>query len=326
MFSQRLLSVVPDGYRCMRELPHGTLGPTLLLKQRVTDRYCVMKLCEKSLFGTPEAVENFKQAIERLNLISNDHILGVISMWETEEFIVIVRSYVETDDLARYISTRKALVTNHMVAMWKAVCEQMIVLQNHNIGPFLIRTNNVFVDLDGSVKLVDMYPVPCDLGERVCMGRQFGRDLLPLELLRGELLTEKTNAWGMAVLLVTMVAGEPPGPHGNLQRLFHQLQEHQLQFSPQTPSEIREIAEKVLVSDPGLRPDLEGLLKYVNEVERFSTPVACPPSTARKTGMNVLRRTSPNPLKAFGMNRMMFTMTRNSMGGGSDYETYFNTT
>lgn len=322
----RCLRVIPSGYKYVQDLPTGTLGRTLLLKQRVTDKLHVMKLCEKTVFGTDEAIADFKSGLERLNLITNEHLLGVISFWETEEFIVVVRRYLEAVPLIQYITSHKSLPTASMVTMWKNLCEQVLHLHQNNVGPVLIRANNVFVNFDGSSTLVDMYPIPVDLGDRVCIRSGGDYAMLPPELLRGEPLTLKSDSWGMASLLVLMVSGELPGPQNNLQRLFHQIQERQLQFSSRTPRDIREIVEKVLVESQEDRPDLETLLKSVNKVRRFSVSLEIAPSTVKKAARNILRRTTPVPLKkGFGGVRML-SITRTIGSASRDFDQFFNTT
>ncbi len=100
-------------YEVIRELGRGGMGVVYLARNKLMDRYEVLKVMSKALVGKPAAVERFLQEIRSAGRLVHANVATAYSAHRLGDLLVLAMEYVEGDDLGKVVDVGGALPVAH---------------------------------------------------------------------------------------------------------------------------------------------------------------------------------------------------------------------
>ncbi len=98
-----------QGYEIVKELGRGGMGVVYLARNKLINRFEVLKVMNRALVGRPEAVERFLQEIRSAGQLNHGNVAATFSAYQLGDLLVLAMEYVEGDDLAKVVHQRGAL-------------------------------------------------------------------------------------------------------------------------------------------------------------------------------------------------------------------------
>lgn len=261
---------LPNGYVFQNEVIGSILGRSCIaLKSESSEKY-VIKVIDKSRFGTSEQADTFLSMIRKSTSIQSKFIAPYLSAIENGNRIYLIRRFVDGVSLAEQITMNHKTDLNYYFVIWKVLLRTLQHLHQSGISPNYIRPSNIFLTRENEPVLVDMYPPMQDFCQR-------HKNILSVCFLAPEFFTgatppsESSDIWSVSLIFLYMLTGQIPWNSQNLFKMIQQIIKGHDGIVIRIPEEIREIITKSLQADPTQRATLSWLMAQSPQVSTIET-------------------------------------------------------
>lgn len=260
-------------YELTEQIDEGSVTTVWKAWDRVLARAVTVKVLRADLADDPEVRERFKaEAISAARLVHP----GIVAVFDTgtdgdDEFIVM--EWVEGRRLDNAIRSRKddPLDIDEVAHIARRVSLALAYAHDRGMLHGAVHPHNIFLTADGRVKIADFG-----------MTRAVKESATPPpEQLRGQPIDERTDLWGLGLVLYELLTGENPiTSRGRLQtRLSDDLPRPSLKRG-EIPTDLDDLVALLTASNPDNRP---GDASRVSQaLARFEHARAVPPAEPKR--------------------------------------------
>lgn len=270
--------VLPSGetsgggrYKIIEELGRGGMGVVYKAHDSVLDRTVAYKVLPKDLKNHPKVVESLMREARALAKLHHPHIVTVFDGGQSGEDFFFVMEYIEGRNLREIVNAKGPLPIHEALDIAVQTARALSYAHKNNIMHRDIKTSNVMISKDGTVKLMD-FGLAKALGEAAAARTAVSGTpyYMSPEQTLGSDIDHRTDIYSFGVMLFELLTGQVPFKEGNVAY-------HHLHTPPPEPTGLRsdippalaKIALKCLEKDKEKRyQSAEELLKDLESCQR----------------------------------------------------------
>lgn len=301
---QSLVGKVIGDYIIESLLGSGGMGEVYLAREVKLNRRVALKILPRHFVADVERVTRFKREALALSALNHPHLVTIHEVGESGGLNFIAMEFVEGQTLSSMM--RGGLKLKNSLAIAGQIAEALAAAHLQGIVHRDIKPDNIMVRPDGYVKLLDFglaklteAHAPREIDEaRTQAGAAMGTlAYMSPEQAAGETTDQRTDIWGLGVVLYEMVTGRKPFAGGDrrvtVNAILSSEPDSASSFDPTLPAELDLILDKALEKDRDLRyqtaadfrADLRRLLRSIESGtggSRERTIVKAPNLKARR--------------------------------------------
>ncbi|MBV8206292.1 MAG: protein kinase [Acidobacteria bacterium] len=287
MSSGNVIGRTISHYRVLRELGSGGMGVVYEAEDTRLHRRVALKFLSDSLSSDSNSVKRFLREARAASAFNHANVCTIYEVEEADGRPFIAMELLEGETLKDRIG-RGRLPVSELLDVAIQTAGALEAAHRHGIVHRDIKPGNIFIQRDGSVRLVDfgLAKLMADLDETAPYGHETALTIageipgtatyVSPEQARGEPIDQRADLFSLGVVLYEMASGQKPFLKKNraltLEAIMnrHPVALHTIE--PSVPPEVEGIVEKALEKDPvkryqsaaDVRADLESLRRTIH--------------------------------------------------------------
>lgn len=251
-----------EKYTKVRVLGKGSFGSAILIKRRSDNALFVIKEVFLGKLNEKERTEA-RQECRMLQKLNHPNIVRYVEHFENRNNLYIVMEYCDDGDLHGKIK-RGPMNESRILYYYSQVCLAMEYLHSRHILHRDIKTMNVFLMKNGSVKLGDfgiatVLRNTMGMASTVCGTPYY----FSPEICKNKPYNNKSDVWALGVLLYELATGRHPFDGNSMQQLMQRIVRGTYNPLPSHFSrEFRKMVDWCLQKDPARRPSIRQMLAF----------------------------------------------------------------
>lgn len=255
-------------YKMDKTIGQGTYGKVKLGINVFTDEKVAIKIIEKSQIQSPKQVARLQREIRFLKLLHHPHIVKVIEVIETNDFIYIVMEYAIGGELFDYIVANKRVKEKEARSFYRMVLSAVDYCHKNAVIHRDLKPENLLLDVNKSIKIIDFG-----------FGNNFTFDRLldtfcgspfyaaPEMILGKKYEGPEVDMWSLGVILFALLCGHLPFDDDNMKELYKKIASGSYICPDYLMPNARHLISRLITVDPKKRATLEEVLHHpwVNE-------------------------------------------------------------
>jgi serine/threonine protein kinase len=291
-----MIGKVVSHYKILDKLGEGGMGVVYKARDMKLDRDVALKFLPADLLETSEHITRFELEAKAISALNHPHIATIYDVDEAEGRKYIVLEYLPggtlKSKLRRLASDRKELPLSEVLGFAIQIAEALSHAHRHQIIHRDVKTDNLMLTEEGTVKLADFGLAKLRDSVRVTKtGGTLGTaGYMSPEQLRGEDVDERSDIFSFGVVLYEMITGRLPFQAEHepavFYRILHEDPAPMGSLRPTVPAGLEDIVKKALQKARDHRYErVEDLLLDLKAVRRGieAGPSDSRPSQARAT-------------------------------------------
>ena len=298
-----------DGRYEVEELV-GTGGMSSVYRARdtVLGRHVALKVLHEHFSTDEEYVERFRREARAIARLNHPNIVTVIDRGEFEGRQFIVFEHVPGENLKDLVRREGPLPVQEALALTQQVARGLAFAHEHGIVHRDVKPQNVLVDEEGSPKVTD-FGIARSLDPQEGLtqtGTLLGTsDYIAPEQASGRRVDERSDQYGLGVLLYELLTGEVPYPAETFMAVaMRHLRDPVPSVSERrqdVPPEVDSIVARAMAKNPNDRfPSVEAMAAAIDAALEETGPEAATgiirPGPARRPRPRSQRRRNYWPL------------------------------
>jgi serine/threonine protein kinase len=201
-------------YRIVSVLGQGAFGIVYLAHDTLLDRRVAIKELTVTAQTDEVAFKRFIQEARAAGGLNHPHIVTVYALKVVEPNVYLVMEYLAGGSLRTLLEERGSLPVEEAVRIAADVCEGLAAAHAKGIVHRDVKPENILLAEDGRAKIGDfgIARVPQAMGGYTMTGTGFQPGTLPYmspEQVRGQRVDERSDVYGVGVVLYEMLTGQP---------------------------------------------------------------------------------------------------------------------
>ncbi|KAL9654085.1 hypothetical protein ABK040_011629 [Willaertia magna] len=293
-----------NNYRRVRVVGKGTFGQAVLVQSKVDNNYYIIK--QINISGIPE--KERKEALNEVKVLaslSHPNIIKYIDSFTDGGKLNIVMEYASQGDLYDKIKKQggKPFSEEKIMDWFIQICLAVKYIHDKRILHRDLKTQNIFLTQDGSVKLGDFGISKVLQSTMECARTLVGTPYyLSPELCQEKPYNNKSDIWSLGCILYEMVTQKHAFEANNMKALVGKiLRGTYPPISTTFSSGLRDLVSKMLQKDPKDRPSINSVLKlpFIQSRMEFLVTKIEPETTGEKEKQSspTKENLTPPPLK-----------------------------
>jgi hypothetical protein len=273
--------VLGGRYRLRSLLAAGGMGAVWVADDAVLGRQVAVKLLSEALAGDGLAAERLRREARAAAGLEHPGIARVLDLGEDGGRPYLVMELLHGQSLAQRLARAGPLPPAEAARVVAAAAEALQVAHRAGIVHRDVKPGNVFLTLDGEVKLLDFGIASAANQAALTGGDLIGTAAyLAPERMLGHDATPASDVYALGVVLYELLAGRPPFTADSGTALamahLHARPAPLRDAAPGVPPALAAACEQALAKDPAARPPSAAAFARLLR----STPASTPPATA----------------------------------------------
>lgn len=253
-----------ENYKIIRKLCDATVGSVYYGERSSDQERVAIKMLPRC-----ELTEDMTQQILRevyiLRRIDHPHVIRLEDFIRDEQYFYLIFEYAPGGDLFEFLQSRKRKIKEKYL---KKIVKQIVLAleycyRTHNVIHRDIKLENIFLVKEG-----------CKIGDfgfatwegnrpnRICGTKEY----LSPEMVRGEVVTHKTDIWSLGVMLYECICGNSPFYGYNLREMRERIMVGLINWSrlhkQRCSSDLVNLIYQMLKLNPEDRISYHGILNH----------------------------------------------------------------
>ena len=290
-------------YELLKELGQGGIGTVYLARNRMMERFEVLKVVNPALLERTGALERFQQEIRAAARLNHANIVAAYRVLHVGGLLVFAMEHIDGQDLARLVERRGPLpVANAAYYAHEAALGLEHALQKGMVHRD-IKPGNLMLAIEGKthlVKILDFGLAKATSEKEIAAGLTKSGQMLgtpeyvaPEQILDAQTADIRADIYSLGCTLYFLLSGAPPFADTNLYKILHAHQTRQArrleEVRAEVPAELATVVAKMMAKDPAARYQTPA--EVAKALVPFFKPAA--PVTSPERGFKLTARRRP---------------------------------
>jgi eukaryotic-like serine/threonine-protein kinase len=301
--SPRKLPAAIGRYRITDRIGKGAMGVVYSAYDDEHKREVALKVMMTDLEGDSETRERFYREAKIAGQLQHRNLISVYDMGEEDGRLFMVMELLKGDTLNDYLKRAHPLTLETGLDLMGQMCEGLAVAHVHRIFHRDIKPGNIFIQHDGSLKILDFGVARLADSNMTASGFIVGTpDFMSPEQARGKEIDHRSDIFSTGAVFYHMLSGRKPFAAADLPAVLHKVEaEDPVPLTEQeAPAGLWRIVSKALAKSVTRRYQelgelLADLTRFQRDYDRESREMAL---AVRKRAEELQRlidqRTPPN--------------------------------
>lgn len=215
------------------------LGGGMSHVYRATDtligRTVAVKILTPEGANDPEVKERFLLEARMAGNINHENVISIYDFGEIEGYPYLVMEFLQGDSLKTLIRDGRTGDLHQRLQIAVQAARSLEYIHSQNIIHRDVKPDNIYVNLKGTVKLIDFGIAKVADLSRTRAGFVLGTPYyMAPEQVRGEPVTPLVDVYAFGVLLFELMAGVRPFKADSVEQIFHRILFEPFDFGPLT--------------------------------------------------------------------------------------------
>ncbi|KAL7672489.1 hypothetical protein ACOME3_007373 [Neoechinorhynchus agilis] len=261
------MSVDPDAlenYELHEKVGSGAAGEVYLATNKTTKEKVAIKQINLDRQNRRELI------ISEIMVMKDSRFPSIVNFNEcfmVDKHLWIVMEYMEGGQLTQIVE-KTIMTENQMATIVRECLEALNFLHSKNIIHRDVKSDNVLVGMDGSIKLTDFgfcaQLTSSESKRTTVVGTPYW---MAPEVVKKERYDRKVDIWSLGIMIIEMIDGEPPYIKEPPMRamIYIAMQgkpEMSVEGAKRISPEMKDFVDRCLVVEPKLRADTKELLRH----------------------------------------------------------------
>jgi eukaryotic-like serine/threonine-protein kinase len=213
------------GYRIVDRIGKGAMGVVYSAFDEQKARRVAIKVMMTDLEGDPETRERFYREAKIAGRLQHRNLISVYDMGEEDGRLYMVMELLHGDTLNDYLKRVHRLSLETTLDFMAQMCEGLAVAHVHGIVHRDIKPGNIFVQDDGSLKVLDFGVARLADSNMTASGFIVGTpDFMSPEQARGAEIDHRSDIFSTGAVFYYMLAGRKPFAATDLPAVLHKVE------------------------------------------------------------------------------------------------------
>jgi serine/threonine-protein kinase len=221
----RRLPAAIGGYRILDRIGKGAMGVVYSAYDDDRDRTVALKVMMADLEGDPETRERFYREAKVAGRLQHRNLISVFDMGEEDGRLFMVMELLRGETLNEYMKRHAPLGLENCLDLMGQMCEGLAVAHVHGIFHRDIKPGNIFVQDDGSLKILDFGVARLADSNMTASGFIVGTpDFMSPEQARGQEIDRRSDVFSTGAVFYYMLSGRKPFAAADLPAVLHKVE------------------------------------------------------------------------------------------------------
>jgi serine/threonine-protein kinase len=221
----RKLPAAIGGYRILDRIGKGAMGVVYSAYDDKRGRMVALKVMMADLEGDPETRERFYREAKVAGRLQHRNLISVFDMGEEDGRLFMVMELLRGDTLNEYMKRHAPLGLETCLDLMAQMCEGLAVAHVHGIFHRDIKPGNIFVQDDGSLKILDFGVARLADSNMTASGFIVGTpDFMSPEQARGQEIDRRSDVFSTGAVFYYMLSGRKPFAAADLPAVLHKVE------------------------------------------------------------------------------------------------------
>jgi serine/threonine-protein kinase len=189
------------------------------------DRTVALKVMMADLEGDPETRERFYREAKIAGRLQHRNLISVFDMGEEDGRLFMVMELLRGETLNEYMKRHAPLGLETCLDLMAQMCEGLAVAHVHGIFHRDIKPGNIFVQDDGSLKILDFGVARLADSSMTASGFIVGTpDFMSPEQARGQEIDRRSDVFSTGAVFYYMLSGRKPFAAADLPAVLHKVE------------------------------------------------------------------------------------------------------
>ncbi|MBI2835826.1 MAG: protein kinase, partial [Acidobacteria bacterium] len=257
-------------YRILGRLGKGAMGVVYSARDDLMDRKVAVKVMMGDLEADPETRARFYREAKVAGQLLHRNIVTVFELGEEEERLYMVMELLKGETLPEFLSRSDPVPLEVKVDLMMQVCEGLVVAHSRGIFHRDIKPRNLFVQKDGSLKILDFGIARIASSTMTRAGFIVGTpDYMSPEQARGQEIDQRSDIFSTAGVFYLALTGRKPFGAPDLPAILNKVQQEDppALTEHEAPPELARIVFRALAKQ--LERRYQHMVEMLADLKRF---------------------------------------------------------
>jgi serine/threonine protein kinase/tetratricopeptide (TPR) repeat protein len=242
-------------YDIVRPIGKGAMGMVYLAHDTVLERDVALKVMVAQIADDPELIQRFAREAKAVAKMTHPNVVMVFDLGtHTDGSPYIAMELLKGQDLQKAMRTPPPMTHERKVAIMVQVLAGLAHAHQAGIVHRDIKPANVFINQDGTVKIMDFGVARLTTASMTGTGNIVGTaDYMSPEQVKGAKVDGRSDLFSVGCMLYELLAGRRPFHSDNLMAIFYKITHEEVNFGllPAGPEfdALRPILQKALAKN-----------------------------------------------------------------------------
>lgn len=209
-----LMGKIGDKYEVVRFIGKGGFSKVFLVRDKILDRKCALKVLSPEVMNDPEMLERFKREAKLYAALEHPNIVPIYDVGIYNNIAYIIMKYIEGRTLKNIIRTYGPLPLEDIIQITKDILSALHYMHNKGVIHRDIKPANVIVEKSTGRAILADFGLAKKVGESGGLtrtGEMLGTPFyVSPEQAKGEKLCPASDIYSLGISLFEMATGKVP--------------------------------------------------------------------------------------------------------------------
>jgi len=219
-------------YEIVRPLGKGAMGQVYVAHDTILDRDVALKVMVANIADDPELKQRFAREARAVAKMTHPNVVTVFDLFDhTDGSPVIAMELLKGMDLQKAVRQHPPMAADRKVAVIVQVLAGLAHAHHAGIVHRDVKPANIFIQTDGSVKIMDFGVARLTTASMTGTGNIVGTaDYMSPEQVKGIKVDGRSDVFSVGCMLYELVAGRRPFHSDNLMAIFYKITHEEANF------------------------------------------------------------------------------------------------
>src|SRR5437899_1574588 len=239
-------------YDILKPLGKGAMGMVYLAHDTILERDVALKVMVSQIADDPELIQRFSREAKAVAKMTHPNVVTVFDLGtHTDGSPYIAMELLKGQDLQKAMRTPPPMTNDRKVAIIVQVLAGLAHAHQAGIVHRDIKPANIFINQDGTVKIMDFGVARLTTASMTGTGNIVGTaDYMSPEQVKGAKVDGRSDLFSVGCMLYELLAGRRPFHSDNLMAIFYKITHEEVNYGLLPPGPefdaLRPILEKAL--------------------------------------------------------------------------------
>src|SRR5688572_27749169 len=220
-------------YDILRPLGKGAMGMVYLAHDTVLERDVALKVMVSQIADDPELIQRFSREAKAVAKMTHPNVVTVFDLGShTDGSPFIAMELLKGQDLQKAMRTPPPMPTDRKVAIIVQVLAGLAHAHEAGIVHRDIKPANIFINQDGTVKIMDFGVARLTSASMTGTGNIVGTaDYMSPEQVKGARVDGRSDLFSVGCMLFELLTGQRPFHSDNLMAIFYKITHEEAAFN-----------------------------------------------------------------------------------------------